>query len=672
MKRLLLLVGLFAWVLGPHAADESPDFVFLKRFASFSPDKSFIATGVSNKTEFEISLHKVAGKTTELVWSNSLPGDKVGKFPRAWMFEKERVVAIKSGVGFGESHAGLIFLWNGALTRTWGVEEIFGLLPPLTNRIKAAVASGEESEGAKEFLKQVAADALKEGGNDSDETADFFKQMVAESKKTSQQRENEKTWDEDGAIARLDKIDGTNAFCLWLAGRDQWLAWSATNGASLKISDPAREELHRQTRAWSIGLITNREVLWRQSTNYGNSAASRFWPAAPFQLPEEASQIEQDFRAACRFIAKRKRPEDRLLLEKLLASGASDERLMADYLLAEWDKRLPPGREWNSSNGGQVPGDEEYVNLGRVTGNIRFGNALTNGTAWVLLIPAEWRAGAWKTKAPFMIAYEDIGYAIESAANQPALPVPNPDLADRYGVRRDKFSGQVTNVQVSFEGVVPGSYRVKAVYDGKSSAARESQPDEIPKSYQLESAEIGPIKVPAGRTIKGMTVWCTNQVASATDKATAGDRIVDSGLHPLAPLPGREEEVEVMAAVFRHIVSRHNERQADPPKRFFLATGKHGTLAEPPPELAAKLQGGPVSVKSLTDAAIENGKYVDSASHEPVPVVQLLPVKWEENRAIVPGKIFDEEDDLNLVENGYVLEHRNGKWTVLGIGPFSW
>ena len=147
---------------------------------------------------------------------------------------------------------------------------------------------------------------------------------------------------------------------------------------------------------------------------------------------------------------------------------------------------------------------------------------------------------------------------------------------------------------------------------------------------------------------------------------TAGDRIADAGLRSLKPLPGKSEENEVMAAVYRHIISRNLDRLATPPKCFFLATGKHGQLFEPPPELLAKLKGEPTPVKSIAAAGLEGGKYVDGGAHDLAPVVQLLPIEWQEDRATVPGKIFGEPGDLNFVETYYVVERRNGKWVVLG------
>ncbi len=77
-------------------------------------------------------------------------------------------------------------------------------------------------------------------------------------------------------------------------------------------------------------------------------------------------------------------------------------------------------------------------------------------------------------------------------------------------------------------------------------------------------------------------------------------------------------------------------------------------------------------MKSIGVAAVENGKYADGVSHQVAPVIQLLPVQWQEDRAVVPAKIFDEADDLNQTEIAYVLGRREGKWTVLGTGPYSW
>jgi hypothetical protein len=652
MKWRLLFIGLLTWAVCGGAAE---------RFAVFSPNKLFIAAGSPLDGQFELSLHKVKGKNTELVWSNSFPETTFGELLLAFVSEKEPAVVIQSGYVDKDSQADLAFVLNGKLVRSWRLKEVLDLIPKPAQKPRKDEKPADPADPSSELLKE----------------------LETKNREDDEQRERGRIWHSEGTIQRFEQIEGSTVFCLWFAGYDNWLGWTVTNGASFKLPDSVRVELNTKTRAWSTNLIANKEKLFEAAKDPAASAESYFRQPDPDRWHYELRQVDEEIKMAYKFVAKKKFPEDRVLLEQLLIaepgdhgfsfdhdeqtgepvpffSVSSSDRNMGDFLLAEWDKKLSLDRSWDGNDGGPTR-DEEYVRLGRIYGNIRFNIPLTNGTVWAYLIPAKWEVGRWKTNAAAMTAHEDIGSTVELFGGKlPSAFMPS---------SQKKFSGLVASLQFGFEGALPGTYRIKAVWDKNTSAGRESNPTTIPKSYQLESAEVGPVTVVAGRTLKGLTIWCTNQVTSdalATKALTSGDRILDPGVRPLSPLPEPEQEYEIMAATFRHIASRHLARLATPPTCFFLATGKHGRLLEPPPELLEKLKGESIPIKSFAAAVVEKGNYVNGDSHEVAPVIQICPIEWQEDQAIVPGKAFSEEDRLNYVETKYVLVRRDGRWTVLG------
>jgi hypothetical protein len=219
---------------------------------------------------------------------------------------------------------------------------------------------------------------------------------------------------------------------------------------------------------------------------------------------------------ACQFLRKTNLPEYRKLVEKLLTDtdfssdsirilyetppstnfsfcfyASSERRSLADQTLAEWDGKLDSGRE---------RGVDEYFFLGKISGSVALPcpPAAGDGTLWIYLIPAKVARGKWPTQPPVHRVLVHVGQIVDMFRGE-SLGLKKTETGYKLG----------TNMSFRIDGVTPGKYRLKAVWDKSYPFAGRDQIG-VPGQGDYESGEEPSIEVVAGKSVENVTIVCTN------------------------------------------------------------------------------------------------------------------------------------------------------------------
>ena len=233
---------------------------------------------------------------------------------------------------------------------------------------------------------------------------------------------------------------------------------------------------------------------------------------------------------AYRFLAKQKKPEDRNLIEQLLesepqpfASGGawgaqmfisvglhSQERALGDKLLADWD-----GVGELEDDGeliGQFPNSGERLHrFASVSGRVQlpFGTPENSQGIWIYLIPASLKKDGWKDDESVLKVWYDPGFTRMQRPRQEQEPM-------------DKLN-------FSFSSILPGEYRLKAVWDRRAphtdphNDPRGQKAMCIPSPGDYESAETEKLRLMAGKRITDIQLNCTNRVGEAAEYFAADE-----------------------------------------------------------------------------------------------------------------------------------------------------
>jgi hypothetical protein len=291
-------------------------------------------------------------------------------------------------------------------------------------------------------------------------------------------------WDQD-SIKLFDAQADRHCFGIWLASFDRWLVWDARNGEPMALYPDEIEGWNDKARSWAI-----RQIRRRPS--------------------DEAS---------CTFLATRKNPDDRILLEALLsnphfgASGRfvgsasspashgkrvlhlnrhycySTERLLGDQSLAKWDARGGPKN---------LSAFRRLHYLGIVEGAVTLPqvDGLNKARLWIYLVPAEVPRDQWAENLP-----------VHRMTVTLALPG-----SDKEETRAFPFG---------ISTIKPGRYWVKAVLDkadvmGGQSWAKDRRSAYEPRSGDYENVDSPIVTVVAGKT-ENVSVDCTHKVTDGAD-----------------------------------------------------------------------------------------------------------------------------------------------------------
>ncbi|MDP2653596.1 MAG: hypothetical protein Q8Q08_06135 [Candidatus Omnitrophota bacterium] len=269
-------------------------------------------------------------------------------------------------------------------------------------------------------------------------------------------------WWTEKSVKFFSEFDSETYFCLWLEWDNRWLAWDPKDGRPLEVSTAMRPALDEKARQWALAKIEKS----------GDMAEP--WEILP----------------AYEFLGKLRRPEDAALIKPLLNSkqfffgltatnqelthftAYSTLRRRADRILALWDKLT-------DSDSGD---DGVYYFLGQVKGQVVLGQVPEpeGGKVFVYLVSTEDSSGNWKYAPERLVA--DLRYA------------------GTYKIG--------DTIPFVIEGVAPGSYRLKAVWD-RAEPYCERDDFACPGSNgDFESGESAPVEVTAGGTVKDISLDC--------------------------------------------------------------------------------------------------------------------------------------------------------------------
>jgi len=253
----------------------------------------------------------------------------------------------------------------------------------------------------------------------------------------------------------FDKHQGRLYFCVWLYGGKYFLAWDATSGAEVKVTDEFKERWNEKGRQWALteGI---------KSRYYG---------------------------LAVDFLLMLRRPEDRKAIESLLRSeakfyshAAHDSRTKVQAL-AKWDEQTSASKNGSGKN--------PY--FGAVSGTIRLPEAPgpDKSHLCLYLIRGDSVPDNWYKSVPVHRVTEYFW---------------------KYSYHNVEWPG--AEIPFRIQGVAPGKYTLKAVWD--KAGPRTFGDDYIkgpPQKGDYQSKAGPTIIVSAGKKIEDVNIDCTDKVA---------------------------------------------------------------------------------------------------------------------------------------------------------------
>jgi hypothetical protein len=341
------------------------------------------------------------------------------------------------------------------------------------------------------------------------------------------------TWTDQVHLSLLEQVENTTVFCLWLEGRSDWMSWDIASGAKVEASSNKKRKWTDKTHHWALATIRENQPDpfgdWIRATK---KRASELFQNADKKAPLDGwfqfNMEEESLAYACRFLRKTNFPGDRKLVEKLLAATdfstittytpsivearahgrqptnfcfyvTSYRRSLADQILAEWDSKLDSNRE----HGGPLPFvHEDYFFLGKVSGTVALPCPPTgrDGVLEIYLIPAQVSRGKWPSHPPVHCVWASF-WDVDRTFNWrlESLGLKKPETGYKLG----------TSIHFRIDGVTPGKYRLKAVWDKSYPFAVRDQIG-VPGPGDYESGEEPSIEVVAGKSVENVTVVCTN------------------------------------------------------------------------------------------------------------------------------------------------------------------
>lgn len=285
--------------------------------------------------------------------------------------------------------------------------------------------------------------------------------------------------------------EGLNYFCslAWDKKEFPWLVWNAASGEQVEVNQVLGATICEKARE-----LSRKQILQRRND------------------PNNIS--------ACLFLSRLKRPEDRVLIEKLLADEhfvtyptwtdkktflhqvleklgirtrgraeldcfCSEARMreLANMALAQWDGKIDAGILFRLG----IHSCPHYY-IGTVSVQVTLPTKpKKRENLWVYLIPASVDRSEWDNKRPIHYLFADFDQR-------------KPDLV----------IGQT--IRCVFDGVTPEKYWVKAVWDKEKPFAKRDANFYRPEKGDYESLVSPIIEVKAGKRTDAGTIKCTHKV----------------------------------------------------------------------------------------------------------------------------------------------------------------
>lgn len=270
----------------------------------------------------------------------------------------------------------------------------------------------------------------------------------------------------------LDRHADRLYFCAWLLHGKRWLAWDATTGLEAELTEDLVDRWDDKARQWA----------------------------------REAAKQRFGWLSALSFLGRLKNPLDRPIIESMLAdnrfhtgnehrsgkfvrcSSYSSKRSIADQTLATWDGK---------HTGAHLMRAGKYHYLGTVEGTIKLPAAPKDGDnrLCVYLLETDVPEDKWCEKQP------------------------NHSLSAffwKYAFYEKQWPGDTIPFRI--QGVMPGEYYVKAVWDkARPYTFHEESITGPPQAGDFQNTESPRIIATAGETTQAGLIDCAHKVGDATD-----------------------------------------------------------------------------------------------------------------------------------------------------------
>ena len=289
MKLGVTVLGLIACLTVCAAED---------RFAVFSSSKAFVAEFAHDGQRFEFTLRKVQGASTQPLWKGAFPSDSFARY-QVHILEAPPAVVIQAESPDGDDSPALWFFRDGKPLRDWTMRAILQLLPPESTPSPSGSPATADRAGLADLLK-----GLESVNREFQPPAGLAG-----------------LWNAEGAMGRLEQVQGKWLFCLWLGFRDAWLAWDPLTGGAVPLAESIQEDQNRSARDWARRQVE----IQKQNVEINDSdTASAFLKIPhPGSISYESDRMMEDTKLAYKFLARRKNPADRNVIERLLSAEAS-------------------------------------------------------------------------------------------------------------------------------------------------------------------------------------------------------------------------------------------------------------------------------------------------------------------------------------------------------------
>ena len=275
----------------------------------------------------------------------------------------------------------------------------------------------------------------------------------------------------------LETCHGKLYFRLWLSRGRRFLAWQVPTGQEVEITDRLLNQWNKTTRTWALKQIAESSPL--------SSFAYQF--LRNLKNPKDRPLIEkllrdQNFIRVSMSRPLRTGPDGKRIPHLKKWTAASQNRFLAEQILAEWD-----GRPVTSS---LVAQPLNY--LGRIEGVVTLPKTDRPNAAalWILLLPHSTPENQWPENPPaqhLFASFADYnlrGFDLEHT---------------------EKFPFAISTI-------TPGRYRIKVTLDKTAPLSKPDAKFYRPQTGDFQNAESPTITVEPGKTIANIEIDCTRPV----------------------------------------------------------------------------------------------------------------------------------------------------------------
>ncbi len=275
----------------------------------------------------------------------------------------------------------------------------------------------------------------------------------------------------------LETCHGKLYFRLWLSRGRRWLAWRVPTGREVEITDTLLKQWNKTTRTWALKQIAESSPL--------SSFAYQF--LRNLKNPKDRPLIEkllcdQNFIRVSMSRSLKTAPDGKRVTHLKKWTAASQNRFLAEQILAEWD-----GRPVTSSLVGQP-----LTYLGRIEGLVKLPRTDRPNAAalWILLLPESAPENRWPENPPAQHLFASFAdYSLRGS-----------DLR-----HTEQFPFAISTI-------TPGRYRIKTLLDKTAPPPRIDNKTCKPQPGDFQPAQSVVITVEPGKTIANIEIDCTRPV----------------------------------------------------------------------------------------------------------------------------------------------------------------